>query len=105
MPTLRAEFEITETGEKFVVDGFDIKSMIEKARQEAGDFVSVAVRAIAVLSVIVICGGCATTAAGVKSRHTVEPGPWGREDITTAPQSRAPLSYDEGYKQLTIKEG
>lgn len=101
--TLRADFEIVETGEKFTLDGFDIKTMIEKARKEAGEWVTIAIRTIAVLSVI-LCSGCATT-DGLKSRHTVEPGPWGREDITTAPQTRAPLSYDEGYKQLNVREG
>lgn len=52
MNTLQAEIEIVETGEKFTVSGYSIQHLLEKAKQQAGEFVSIAVRAVAVLAVL-----------------------------------------------------
>lgn len=81
MHTLKADFEIVETSEKFTLTGTDIKGMIDRARKEAGEWVTIAVRAVAVLSFVVAW----TT---------------GTIDLQSAGQTHAPITIDENSTPL-----
>lgn len=55
MHTLRAEFEVVETQERFFMDGLGLGEMIDRARVKAGEWATVTVRTIAVLAVLTVC--------------------------------------------------